>query len=688
MAKNNKTLRWLIKHQLGDGVLRHSTIINLANFELSEIEKDVLCRGLDFGVPPHLSPEMIASEFELYWQQLDRTPAVSNERREECKAALAHLSQQYANSRADTLNYPFGKKHFEVIKNLKRNKDIVITRPDKGKGVVVLKRSDYVEKMMSVLSQKDKFEKLGDVETCDRTLQQERALQAFLLKAYKKKDLSKEVYDRIRPVGSCRPRMYGLPKLHKVGIPIRPILSMVNAPQHQMAKWLVEILLPVVAKFGERTIKAIFEFCEDIEQFSSENDIERTFTCSFDIVSLFTNVPLQETINIVLDALYRDPDIPTPSQPEDLIRLMLVKATSDVEFSFNGVMYRQVDGIAMGSPLGPILANIFVGFQEARIAEEDWPLLYRRFVDDAFSVFPCDDLAKNFFETLNALHPALCFTMETEDESRLPFMDVLVQRRNGNLVRSVFRKPTFTGLYTRWDSFSPTHQKIALIRSLVSRAQKICSESMLQEELDTLRNLFLENGYPVDVVERFLRIERKPRAQTMTDDGKTACVRLPWIGQKSRRFRAEIFESTAKAYPRVKAVVIFTTVKAFSGRVKDDLPTTSQSSVIYEYTCRCNRAYVGKTTQHLGERIKQHIPDRLFVNLRGKPAVATAGDSAITRHLRESEDCLHLDRRNSFKIIAKARHSQHLDVLEALYIRNRSPELCQQKSFVHHLKLF
>ena len=145
---------------------------------------------------------------------------------------------------------------------------------------------------------------------------------------------------------------------------------------------------------------------------------------------------------------------------------------------------------------------------------------------------------------------------------------------------------------------------------------------MLQDELDTLRGLFIENGYPVDVIERFLRIESKQRAQTVIDLGNqaacVACVRFPWIGQKSRRFQMDITQTTAKAYPKVKARVVFTTVKALSGRVKDDWRTTSRSFVIYEYTCRCNRTYVGKTVQHLGERIKQHIPDRLFVNLRGQ----------------------------------------------------------------------
>ena len=496
--------------------------------------------------------------------------------------------------------------------------------------------------------------------------------------------------------------MYGLPKLHKDGVPLRPILSMVNAPQQEMAKWLGELLRPVVVKYGARTLKDTFEFCERIDQFASENDTQSMFMCSFDGVSLFTNVPLRETINIALDALCRDPDIAPPSQPEALIRKMLLKATSEVEFSFDGTMYKQLDGVAMGSPLGPILANVFVGYHEAQVPQDEWPQLYERFVDDVFSVFLSENHAEHFFNILNGLHPALRFTMEIEADSKLPFMDILVQRTNGSFARSVYRKPTFTGLYTRWDSFSPTSQKIGLIKSLKSRALKICSESMLQDEFDKLKDIFVENGYPIDVIEKHLRIQTgkanrgtaDAAAQTGDAHGTagntgnaTAFLRLPWMGQVSNKFRGDILKVISKGYPKVEAKVVFTTARAFSGRGKDVLSATSQSFIVYQFTCRCSWTYVGKTTQLLSERIKQHIPDRLFVNLRGKP-VKTSSDSAITKHLCESVECTQSeDIRRSFKILAKARHSKHLDVLEALYIRKKSPDLCQQKKQIRVVQL-
>ena len=97
---------------------------------------------------------------------------------------------------------------------------------------------------------------------------------------------------------------------------------------------------------------------------------------------------------------------------------------ADVEFSFNGSIYRQIDGVAMGSPLGPVLANIFVGFCESEIDAECWPLLYCRFVDDTVSIFNDEAEACSFFRHLNDLHPDLLFTMEREMENQLLFMDV------------------------------------------------------------------------------------------------------------------------------------------------------------------------------------------------------------------------------------------------------------------------
>ena len=171
---------------------------------------------------------------------------------------------------------------------------------------------------------------------------------------------------------------------------------------------------------------------------------------SFDIKSLFTNVPLEETIRICVNELYHSDLVPPTLTDRSFIKL-IKKVTTGVEFSFDDIMYRQTDGVTMGSPLGPVLANIFVGFQEQRlnISDRSDVLMYHRYVDDTFAL----DIEQNdtdFLGELNNLHPALQFTQEEESENKLPFLDVQVHKKPSadnttiSFETSVYRKPTFT----------------------------------------------------------------------------------------------------------------------------------------------------------------------------------------------------------------------------------------------------
>ena len=147
-------------------------------------------------------------------------------------------------------------------------------------------------------------------------------------------------------------------------------------------------------------------------------------------------------------------------------------------------MLRQIDGVAMGSPLGPALANIFVGYQEAKLFNmAKRPLVYLRYVDDTFAVFNNEKDCNTFFIHLNSLHHSLCFTYKKESNHSLPFLDVLVKRHDSEFLTSVYRKPTFTGQYLRWSSFSPQKRKINLIGTLVHRAFMICFKANWTQSL-------------------------------------------------------------------------------------------------------------------------------------------------------------------------------------------------------------
>ena len=121
--------------------------------------------------------------------------------------------------------------------------------------------------------------------------------------------------------------------------------------------------------------------------------------------------------------------------PEAFIQLMQ-GATKSVQFSFDDVMYQQVDGLAMGSPLGPALANVFVEFYRRKLFEKiSRPLYYCRYVDDTLAIFQNASECSLFLTELNSLHPSHSFTCEKEHDNQLPFLDILIEKTKTNLLR-------------------------------------------------------------------------------------------------------------------------------------------------------------------------------------------------------------------------------------------------------------
>ena len=634
--------------------------------------------------------EEVFSEFEvLIGQLLHHTPK-SKESVSALLAKLNNLAHSYCGSPIDWTDFSMHRECFQAIKSLRSNKDILITKPDKGSGGVILNSSDYIAKMETILCDSTKFICLGPVEENDNTAKLETKLQRRLLQLKKDHQITPSIYNDIRPTGSQRPRMYGLPKTHKASIPLRPILSMIGSSQHELAKWLCTILQPVLDRYSAHCIKDSFTFAKTIQDLTTDSD--QTFLCSFDISSLFTNIPLKETIQICADSLYESNLTPPIMDKDVFIELMNI-ATTSVEFSFNNKIYKQIDGVAMGSPLGPALANIFVGYQEEKLfIDNNQPLIYFRYVDDTFAMFE-DELNCNLFlKQLNSLHQSLNFTHEKEVNGKLPFLVVLVEKSNKKFLTSVYRKPSFSGQYNRWDSFGPKSRKNNLIGTLVHRALEICSPSKLPQEIDFIRSILYSNGYPENVINS--RIKRKiEQFKLPPKEGPEQCpvyLKLPWIGNISTKFENQCKTAVSSCFGAVKLRVAFSTRKMLPTVRKDVVPTKQQSMVVYQYVCRCDCRYVGRTSQRLQDRIKQHIPKAIRNQAQTNCDLSQSNHtctSAIGQHLLNNKKCAaHYDD-NQFSILAKGRTLFHLSTLEATFIKMLKPELCRQKEFVYTLKL-
>ena len=135
-------------------------------------------------------------------------------------------------------------------------------------------------------------------------------------------------------------------------------------------------------------------------------------------------------------------------------------------FQFDGNLYEQVDEVAMGFPLGPLLANTFMcSLEERLVKQKQMPTFYRRFVDDTITKQSRVKPANEFLSTLNNYHPSLQFTMEIEVNGKLPFLGAELIRKDDRFETKVFIKPTNTGLLLHFDSNVDMSYKKALVPS-------------------------------------------------------------------------------------------------------------------------------------------------------------------------------------------------------------------------------
>ena len=682
---NSQELNRLISKRYG--TLPSRKITNLSTYKLTEEEEFTLCLGLNFSLPPARSDrEDIFAGFEMFYNQIRKHKPVDSIKGKAFKANLLSCAHGYSVNYKETGFELDAKEIRKTVRLLKQNKAIVITKPDKGSGTVVLDHSDYVRKMRNIIDDTTKFKHLGASEKCDKTTKHEDILRKFLKDLKGKGELSKHNFELIWPIGSQCPRLYGLPKTHKRDIPLRPILSLVGSAQHKLAKFLNFLLEPVTRKFSQYTVQDSFTFVDMIRKTPAKD----TYMVSFDVKSLFTNVPLEETIEICANELYNNNSNIKLSK-SNFIKLMYM-ATSGIEFCFDGQMYSQVDGVVMGSPLGPTLANIIMGHLEAEFFNKnDFPLMYCRYVDDCFLLFHNKNDCDRMFRDFNCLHPSIQFTMEAEDNNKLAFLDVLIQRNNNEFLTSIYRKTTFTGEYINFHSYCSRRRKTNLIRTLVDRAMKICSSELLQTELDNISTILEGNGFPKQLVfntmQRRMDENKSPKIGPQLD---AIPLKLPFLGEKSYTMEKHIKSSVRQCYNSASARIIFSSKPNFTPANKDPIPLFNKSFVVYHFRCHCGNDYIGQTARRFVVRLNEHVPKcvRTFLaNPIGayrndKQLVNAAKKSSIAKHLLNNhKECGKHYEDSMFKIIRNCKSDYQLKVTEAVLISTLEPTLCVQQEF-------
>ena len=191
-------------------------------------------------------------------------------------------------------------------------------------------------------------------------------------------------------------------------------------------------------------------------------------------------------------------------------RNLLAMATKESFFMFNNRFYKQIDGVAMGSPLGPALANIFMcNFEKKWLKNCPHtlkPVFYRWYADDIFVLFSSLDQADKFKKYLSSKHPNISFSLEKENDGPISFLNINIFREKGKFVTNVYRKKTFSGVYSNFDSFIPETYKTGLIKSLMFQSLNLCLDFVkFHHEIDILKGMLAKNSNPCDFVDKCIK---------------------------------------------------------------------------------------------------------------------------------------------------------------------------------------
>ena len=656
-------------------------IFNVSDYVLSNDERRILLLGLEFGLPVFkLNYCKYFFHFEKLFSILNNYSIydrIENSKSEFKLRVQSIASKFFYNFKSfKNMNPFFQKKDFSILKTLSKNNNIYVTRPDKSKGVVIMNRNDYCDKMLDILNDDTKFTTVDKPEK-KLIIQLEDKFNETLRKYKNNGIIDKFFYEYCKTSGTVLGSLYGLPKTHKVNYPLRPILSACGTVSYKLSKYFVKLLSDLA--LGDYIVKNSKEFVQEITNFKCSGDV---FMCSFDISSLYTNIPVSETIEIILDKIFIDANIKYHGMNRVEFRKLLEFICKETYFKFNDKIYKQIEGLPMGSPISPIAANIFLNhFEEIHLntcPTEFKPLYYKRYLDDTFIVFNSEDQAENFFNFLNSKHDNINFTMEKEQQSCLSFLDVTVKKVNGSFTTSVFRKHTYSGLGTNYFSSIFYKYKLSSIKTLLNRAYELSSSYLsFHNEVQFLRNYFQSNCYPTkiynSILRKFINDKYISKRECTTVNKELLYLGLPFIGVQTGKLVSELNAIVTKFYPQIQPKFYFRNSNSIGSYFKRNLKMPdimSRTSVVYKYNCDCcQQSYIGSTVLQMFVRCARHSG----ISYRTGRPYNTKEYSSIRDHCSNTNHCFKFD---NFSILTSCHSSESdLRLLETIFIKRLKPSL-------------
>lgn len=538
-----------------------------------------------------------------------------------------------------------------IIKNIKNkivNSDIIFKKADKGNSLVILNNNDYNTKIMDFLKESQAMQLKSDptkrfqtnvkncIKSCKNILKDQNKLAIMNPKA---------------------PNLYGLPKLHKTGIPIRPVVSYTNAPAYRLCRAFNFLFVENTNFISKFSIKNSLDL---IDKVINVNVPCKCKLVSFDVISLFTSIPILKLKQIVYEFInikIKDNEVKSE------LKLLFDTCLDQNYFKYGNNFFKFNNGLPMGSPLSPLLAEIYMNFLENIIFGDKNPFtdcisFWYRYVDDVLCLWKgTDRQLNNFLIWLNNLDTNIQFTIETEQNCSINFLDITLTRLNNRLSFNIYRKPTFSDNVIPITSRHSSNIKLSSFHSMLDRLIKIpLSKEFFDKELHTIKQIAINNGFPCKTIDKLLLKKQKKfifnTIFSMPKMNDERWIKLNYIGTTSDKI-SNILKN------KLNCNVAFYNTHNLK-KIFNKKPEHSDKicgSGVYKITCNdCEFIYIGQTGRNFKTRFNEHFRSFKY----------NKNDSNLAKHLLEENHNCNI---NNLKVLHNENKGKKLNILESFEIK-------------------
>ena len=369
--------------------LRKKRIVNKSSIRLTKSMEDLLSKNLNFCPKPSrvdeadLNYSLDKFGSKLIWKEFHSPRIIDSEDEEEPyimtplqklnkgEPKIAHKSREPSiNAYIDTVKHDvknwskakptrdnLTKRERQALNILKNRTDIVVKQANKGGALVIIDSKDYFEEGMRKLNDRNYYQKLDKNPTVDH----EKLVNNTIDDLVSGNAIDEDTASLLRPSKSRTPKYYILPKIHKEGMPGRPVVSSVSSPTEKISAFVDEFLKPMAQELPSY-IKDTTHFLQKIDKVGEIS--EDTYMVTLDVKSLYTNIDNEEGLRVFEEELEKRSVKNTPSFAIALLMKLVLILNN---FVFNRVNYLQKMGVAMGTRSAPNFSNVFMGYFEKRL---------------------------------------------------------------------------------------------------------------------------------------------------------------------------------------------------------------------------------------------------------------------------------------------------------------------------------